>query len=280
MSLAAPSLNLPAWVEGALTKAYPFSIKPDNKMDVKDVFKIHQDTYAGTEFDLSQGLAAGPFGDVVRYEGGAESAGESGPGIQGAFERPLSIYRCIYCYVNQIRKELPDAIGGVTWMGFDRPATSSLLPFHVGVVNLPPWVQRGNPLVFDRDSMWTAFNYTANYATIKYDYMIRDIAALRDKLEAEAFGDQTALEARALKMWEGGDQIGARLLLTKWADAYAQKVLHSWWSLSEQLYIKYNDGYLNTHEELAKPLFYPDGWLKKVGYPDGPTSYKRQAGEH
>lgn len=282
MSLAAPSLNLPAWVEGALTKAYPFSIKPDNKMNVKDVFNIHQDTYAGTEFDLSKGLAAGPFGDVVRYEGGSEStmAEETGPGAKGAFERPLSIYRCIYCYVNQIRKNLPDAIGGVTWMGFDRPATSSLQPFHVGVVNLPPWVQRGDAMVFDRGSMWTAFNYVANYATIKYDYMIQDIAAMRDKLEALAFGDQAALEAKALELWNGGDQMGARLLLTRWADAYAKQVLESWWKLSEDLYIKYNDGYINTREELAKQLFYPDGWLEKVGYPNGPTSYEKRAGEH
>jgi dipeptidase len=32
-SLVSPSLNLPAWVEGAFTKTYPFSIKPDQMVE-------------------------------------------------------------------------------------------------------------------------------------------------------------------------------------------------------------------------------------------------------
>lgn len=281
MSLAAPSSNLPAWVDGPFTTAYPFSIKPDNTMDVRDVFRIHRDTYEGTEFDLSKGLAAGPFGDVVRYEGGAESTmgQEGGPAVHGAFERPLSIYRCIYAYVNQSRKDLPDPIGGVTWIGFDRPATSSLMPFHVGVTDLPASVQQGNALVFDRGSMWTAFNYVANYATIKYSYMIEDIEKRRGKLEAEAFGSQAAVEAEALALWENGDKAGARKLLTDKAESFAEEVLQAWWKLSEDLYIKYNDGYRNTKRKLAQPLFYPGWWLKRVGYENGPTSYEKHPGE-
>ena len=42
-------------------EAFPWSVKPAKKVAVEDVFAIHRDTYNGTVFDLSVGLAAGPF---------------------------------------------------------------------------------------------------------------------------------------------------------------------------------------------------------------------------
>jgi len=101
--LVASSLNLPAWVEGPFARVYPFAVKPDKKMTVSALFAIHQDNYEGTEFDLTKGLAAGPFGNPHRFEGNAESVadkeGKLAP-LAGEFERPLNIYRCVYSYVN------------------------------------------------------------------------------------------------------------------------------------------------------------------------------------
>ena len=72
-SLVAPSLALSPWAEGAFTRAYPFAVTPDKKLSVADIFAIHRDNYEGTEFDLTKGLAAGPFGNPNRFEGNAES---------------------------------------------------------------------------------------------------------------------------------------------------------------------------------------------------------------
>ncbi len=276
LSLAAPSLNLPAWVDGPFTKEYPFSIKPDNKMTVSDVMRIHRDNYEGTEFDLTKGLAAGPFGNPNRFEGGSEGvmAGEKGPAVVGAFERPLNIYRCIYAYVCQARSSLPDPIGGVLWFGSDRPATSVLMPFYAGSGDLPESLQKGSPFVFDRGSMWTAFNYVANYAMLKYSYMYKDIQAAQQKYETQFFGAQPEVEARALELWEAGKQNEAKSLLNEHSQQIAANVLEGWWQLSEQLYITYNDGYYNTPGNLAEPLFYPDWWLKEVGYEQGPLHYE------
>lgn len=278
MSMVAPFLNLPAWVEGPFTKAYPFTIKPDHKLNPQDIFAIHRDNYEGTEFDLTQGLAAGPFNDPNRFEGQAEGMadkeGRLTP-LNGAFERPLNIYRCVYAYVNQSRSWLPDAIGGLTWYGPDRPATAVLLPFHAGVVDLPAPIQKGDALKLERGSLWTAFNYVANYAMLKYSFMIQDIVKVREKYESAAFGETPALEDRALALWRKGDQKGTRKLLTKDADARAQSLLKDWWDLSDLLYIKYNDGFLNTKEGLAQEVFYPAWWLKAVGFENGPTTYEK-----
>ncbi len=279
-SLVAPSLNLSAWVEGPFTQAYPFAIKPDQKLTVDNIFAIHRDNYEGTEFDLTRGLAAGPFGDPNRFEGQAEGMadkeGRLTP-LNGAFERPLNIYRCVFAHVNQSRNWLPDAIGGLTWFGPDRPATAVLMPFYAGATDLAPAIQKGDILKLDRESLWTAFNYVANYAMLKYSYMIRDIQVVRDRFEARAFGNQREVEDQALALWKRGEKNAARRLLTEYADKNVADVLREWWKLSDQLYLKYNDGYLNTTAGVAQAVFYPAWWLKLVGYEDGPTSYGKSA---
>lgn len=277
-SLIAPSLGLQPWVEGADTRAYPFAVKPEHKLSVQDLFAIHRDHYEGTEFDLTRGPAAGPFGNPTRYEGKAET--EPAPDgkktfLKGAFERPIDIYRCTYAYVNQSRAWLPDAIGGVTWFGPDRPSTTVLMPFYAGATTLPASVQRADILQLDRASMWTAFNYVANYAMLKYSYMIQDIRAAGDPYEARAFSNQAALEAKALALWNSGDKQGARKLLTEYSDKLAADVLNDWWKLADNLYIKYTDGYINTKEAIAKQVFYPAAWLKQVGFENGPVDYKK-----
>jgi dipeptidase len=152
------------------------------------------------------------------------------------------------------------------------------MPFYAGATTLPESIQRADILKFERDSMWLAFNYVANYAMLKYSYMIKDIHAARDRFEAGAFGTQPELEARAVALWKQGDKNGARALLTRHSENIAAQVLREWWKLAEHLYIKYNDGYLNTRAGIARSVFYPAWWLKEVGYENGPTSYKKHAG--
>lgn len=278
LSLVAPSLGLPAWVEGPFTRVYPFTIKPDQKLTVENIFSIHRDNYEGTEFDLTVGLAAGPFGNPNRFEGKAEAEadkeGRLTP-LSGAFERPLNIYRCVYAYVNQSRNWLPDPIGGLTWFGPDRPATSVLMPFYIGAGEPPASMQKADLLKFDRGSMWTAFNYTANYVMIKYRYMIRDLNAVRNRFEARAFGKQAQIEEKALALWKNGDREDATQVLAEYSGEYTEQVLNAWWKLTEQLYVKYNDGYLNTKSGIAQEVFYPTWWLKKVGFENGPVSYQK-----
>lgn len=280
LSLVAPSLKLPAWVEGPNTRAYPFAVKPDHKLNVADLIEIHRDTYQGTEFDMSKGLAAGPFGNPIRYEGKAEALADADgklTPLTGAFERPISIYRTVFTYVNQSRSWLPNAVGGVVWLGPDRAANSLFMPFYAGATGLPASIQKADILRLDRGSLWTAFNYVDNYATLNYARMSQDIDATRDSFEARFFGEQAELEAQAKTQLDKGLTLQARLLLTQRSEANAAAVLKEWWALSEKLYVKYNDGYLNTKNGVAQPLFYPSEWLKKVGYEQGPASYEKPA---
>ncbi len=125
--------------------------------------------------------------------------------------------------------------------------------------------------------MWTAFNYVANYAMLKYSYMIKDIRVEQGRFEARSFGGQQEVEARSLALWNDKDEQGARRLLTGYITSLADELLAAWWQLAEHLYITYNDGYINTGEAIGQPVFYPSWWLKAVGYQNGPQSYEKPA---
>ena len=61
-------------------------------------------------------------------------------------------------------------------------------------------------------------------------------------------------------------------MLTKAFSDNAASVVARWWKLFDVLLFKYADGWLNEPGNLGQALSYPDWWLKKVGYQNGPPS--------
>jgi len=281
-----PDLKLSPWVEDGYTRAYPFSIKPKNKLSVADVMSLYRDYYQDTEFDMSKGLSGGPFGDPVRFTGpydpaqnvptsgayGSASTGKD-PTLQGAFERPVSIFYCGFAYVCQARGWMPSNIGGVMWLGFDAPLTTVFMPFYAGMTQLPSSVQTGDTSVFDRKSMFWAFNYVSNYLAIKFDYMIKDVQSAQREIEGKAFAMQPAVESAALQL-NSIDPKLANEYLTNYCVDNASRVLAKWWALSDTLIQKYADGYVND-PSIGTKIGYPAWWRKDVGFQNGPTSYKK-----
>lgn len=278
LTKAKPSANLPIWVENGYTKEYPFAIIPDCKLTVGDIANIYRDHYEGTEFDLTRGKGAGPWGDPTRYENNPDQGNAFELNVntpRGAWERPISIYRCGMMWINQARTGMTDAVGGVSWVGLDRPAANCLLPFYCGVTDLPACVQKMNLTDFSTDSAWWAFNFVANFATIKYSYMMQDLQELRSKLEAAAF-ERIANTSRE----EGGcPSKRADLTVdeaTKYCNDNAEFVLKAWWRLAQQMIVKYNDGCRTSSSSPMQKIDYHETWLRDAGYYQGPTSYNKQ----
>jgi len=74
----APSQEKSPWVDNGFTKEYPFSIKPDKKLSLRDVMDLYRDYYQDTEFDQSKGITAGPFECPYRYTGPMDAGGDIG----------------------------------------------------------------------------------------------------------------------------------------------------------------------------------------------------------
>ncbi len=292
-----PALNLPAWVKDGYTDAYPFSIKPEKPLALEDVMGLHRDHYEGTEFDMTKGLAAGPFGnpnhyyhyksegDPWGYDNASSNLNVLNPDLWGAFERPVSVYYCGYVYVCQARQDMPDAVGGVLWFGFDQPSSTCFVPFYAGGAGLPRAYEYGTTASFDKDFAFWAFNAVANLACLKYSHIIKDIEAKQKELEGMAIASQGEIEKRALELLEQDPQKASGYLAGR-SECLADTVLAEWWALFYSLLHKYSDGFINTLTKRdgdgimvndAQGVGYPLWWRNKVGYAQGPTSYEEHS---
>lgn len=253
LSLLAPSLNLDPWLE-----RYPYSVKPDKKITVQDIIAINRDQYQGTEFDLTKGLAAGPFGNPNRYP----TPGDQNPEGSSGWERAISLFRTNYSTVVVARKDMPNWIGALTWFAYDAPHSSCYFPIYSGVTELPESFKKGmrggSYDVFSRESAWWAFNFVSNWADLKFSYMIEDIKAVRDPLEAEFFAVQPSIEKTAIELYKK-DPVLAQNFLTTYTNSCAIRVTDAYWKLASQLVGRYADGYV-----------YGDDTYKRdsVGYPN------------
>ena len=277
-SLIAPSKGFSPWVEDGFTEAYPFSVRPDAKLDVRDVMALHRDHYEGTEFDLTRGVAAGPFGYPDRFYGPYDGAGDVGDPsrkLDGAWERPLSVTYCGYAFVAQARSWLPDEVGGLLWLGLDKPSDTVFIPYHAGLTGLPQSVEVVDTARFSRESAWWAFNFLSNYSGLKYNYMHAEIVDLREELEKGFLRDLAVAERRALALL-AVDAAKARAYLTELARRNTADTLARWWGLADHLIVKYNDGLLNEEGKMGQPLGYPRDWLQTTSWPTGPTTYERR----
>ena len=276
-SKLAPSMKLSPWVKDGFTKKFPFSIKPDKKLSVEDVITLYRDHYQGTEFDQTKGMTAGPFGNPYRYPGKMDAGNDTGKltGHKGAWERPLSIYRAGYTYVAQARDWLPDVIGGIFWFAPDEAMSSVITPFYVGANDpVPKPYYTGFSDKFNQESVWWAFNFVANWAGLKYSYIIKDIKEKQSELETLAIEGTKKIEKRALETYKT-DINQTKVMLAAFSRHNAMNVYNTWWKLAWKLVAKYSDGYVNEPGKMAQEVGYPDAWYKKSEWKNGPTQYER-----
>jgi dipeptidase len=258
---AAPSLDLAVdysrGTPGA--KPYPLWIKADRKLSVQDVMALMRDHYEGTPLDMTKGVDAGPFGSPMRVRPMTFQVG----GATYSWERPISTQQTGCSFVANSRSFLPDAVGGVLWYGLDDTYTSCYFPLYAGITAVPPSYGVGSLQKFSWDSAWWVFNLVANYAQLKFSYMVKDIQAVQQELEGNFFALQPAIEKTALEMMKA-DPDRARRFLTDYCVSAGEGVTRRWKELAEALFTKYNDGYVKDENGRPQELGYPEAWLQDV----------------
>ncbi len=254
---AAPSQNFSPDYHRAVpgAKPYPLYIKPDKKLSLQDVFSLIRDHYEGTPFDMTKGIAAGPFGNPYR----------SGPlqwevnGKKYSWERTISTPQTAYVYVAQVRKNIPDNMA-LMWYGFDDTYTNCFFPFYIMSEKVPEAYAKGDFNKFDFKSMWWTFNFVSNFAKVCYQPMVKDIKKVQYELESKFIKEQDSIEKTALNR-QGAERIKT---LTEFSIKCANTVHDRWVELAGYLVMKYNDGYKKDEKNRVHSLPYPEEWLKKV----------------
>lgn len=258
---AAPSLNLaPDYhrsVEGA--EPYPLYIKPDKKLALADVFSLMRDHYEGTDFDMTRGVDAGPYGTPNRNRPMDWQVDEA----DYVWERPISTQQTGFTFVSQSRSWLPDPIGGCYWYAVDDTYFCCYIPLYCCIDELPPAYTTGSLDAFTWDSAWWVFNFVANYANLRYSDMRGDIQAVQAELEGHLLALQPAIEKTALELHRTNPDL-MRRYLTDYSVTHGELVVKRWRQLGELLIRKYNDGYVQTSPGRAEEQGYPPEWLARV----------------
>lgn len=243
----APSLNLNKdyWraVKGA--EPYPLFIKPDKKLTVEDVIDLMRDHFEGTEWDMTKGLAAGPFGCPYRWK--SLSWKIEGDTNHYGWNRPISTQQTAFAFVAQSRAYLPKEIGGVFWYGVDDNYSNVYVPLYTSMQEAPECFTVGSNKELNLNSAFWIFNLVANIAYSKYSFVIKDIQKEQKSLESYFHKNQADVEKAAMELYKMNKKLAVDYL-SDYSIEQSKKTMKKWTELWKKLVVKYNDGYINDIE--------------------------------
>lgn len=251
------STNYCRGVKGA--SRYPLYIKPDKKLSFKDVTNIIRDHYEGTDFDMTKGIQAGPFGNPNRVRPLTYKVNN----VEYSWERAISTYNTAFSFIAQMRNWLPNDIGGIVWFGEDDTYSTCYLPMYVGINKVPKAYSIGDINKFSWKSAWWVFNFAANYANIRYSDMIKDIRHLQQKKENLYISQIDSIDNIAKNLLKSSKE-KSNEFLTDFVVNSGDRLILDWINLGESLITKYNDGYVKNEKNKIKQTGYPQEWYNKV----------------
>ena len=235
LSRVAPSLNLDPNGEN-----FPFSVKAEKTLTIKDVLDIFRDTYQGTPYDMTRTLTE------VNREGKASISPVANPFMNRDWlgllkvppERTICCKAATYLQITQSRSWLPDPIGGVVWLGYDNPATTPHTPFYCGITRMPASYMVDGRTRFQRDSAWWAFRTVSQLALFRWQSMSQTIAKVWSAIEEKAFADQAKIEEEALALYKQNPAKAAEFL-TAYCVKTAEDAVAAYWKLHDDLWGSY-----------------------------------------
>jgi len=229
---------------------FPFSVKPDAKLSVRDVMALTRDKSQGTVFDPVRGLRGGPFKNPNYYKG----------------TRLISVPNVEYTTLTQCRSWLPDPVGGIVWVALGTQDTSCYIPFYAGATEIPKSFGIGDHFVLNRDSARWAFDYVDFHVQTAYNAAIEDVKAARKTWEDGALDRVPEIDARAAELYKKNPKEAVHFL-TDFSLSNATSVVGAWWKLGDDLWVKYNHLGLYNAEKRSSgriPTANPEWWNRAV----------------
>ncbi len=237
---------------------FPFSIKPDKKISLKDVMSLTRDKYRGTHFDPSQGIKSGPFNNPNIFQGfRINDKRYNSP-------RCISVNSVEYTTITVCRSWLPNPIGGVVWLSLGAQDTSCYMPLYAGINELPGSFRIGDHWEFNRHSARWAFDYVDFHTQVVYSHAIEDVKKEQLFWEDGAIERAPLIEETAYKLYEE-DSLQARQFLTDYSISNALRVIEAWWDLGDKLLVKYNHFRIyNPEKRSVRRLSYTEEWKNSL----------------
>lgn len=251
------------YVKGETAERMPLWIKPAFKISAQNVKEYMRDQYESTEFDMSKGVCAGPFGSKLRHSPLSFKVDS----VEYMHERPVATQQTGFTFVAQMRNWLPGYIGGILWFGVDDAASNIYVPMYCGINSIPECYNQNNGslLEYSPTSAFWIYNAVANFAYGKYSFMMQDIKKVQSHWE----NDFNILVPAVDKTAAGMNEADARAYLTDFSNSQAENSTAAWKKLGEYLLVKYMDGNIKKEKDgkfLQNEHHIPPGIIR-AGYP-------------
>ncbi len=221
---------------------YPFSVKPEKKLSVKDVIDFQRSVFEGTIYDMTADFDW----FVPDKDSGMKKSPLATPFPTRDMRELLDIqYRRMvsrggYGMVAQLRNWLPDHIGGIYWFYVDNQHVSTYVPIYAGVTDVHPAYKEYDPDKFSESSVRWLVDFVDNLLYLKWQHAIKDLREKRDPLEQEFFDRIAEIDEKALELYEK-DPEKARALLTEFTIDNMEKVVQLYREMRELLITKYTN---------------------------------------
>ena len=221
----------------------PFSVKPDNKVDVREVMALYRETYEGTDFDVTKNVKMAraanrqhPADTIVSPLANPWLTGNMqntlntiAPGTI-EFRRTVAVAWCAYSHITQLRSWLPDEVGGVCWPSLDNPGQSPRIPVFSGTTALPKAYETCGQKQYVPDCALWQFRRANKLATLSW------------QTTKEGFNQEILrLENLALDGLPG--TCSSPAVLNAFTEYIYQESVRTWKSLEEKYWLQFGLGF-------------------------------------
>jgi len=229
---------------------YPFSIRPEEKISVRDVMAFQRSVFEGTIYDMTsqpQWLVAGRdeegnfSGEFVRSPLATPFPGRDlRELLKLTYRRPVARHRGHSGMIAQLRGWLPDPVGGVYWIFVDNPYVGPYVPMYAGNLSVHESYRLYDPEQYDERSARWAFDFVDNLLNLKFQQAIEDVRAVRGPFEQAMFDRQDEIEREALWLLKQDPQ-KAREFLTAYSNGLMEQATALYLQLRNELIVKYTN---------------------------------------
>jgi len=248
-----------------LKNRMPLWIKPDRKLELKDVISMMRDYYQGTPMDMSKDVGAGPYGCTVRWRPLEWQV----DGVTYFNERAISTQQTGFSFVAQCRSWLPDPIGGILWFGVDDTYFTVYTPMYCGITKVPEGyaVGNGDMMTFSENAAFWVFNQVSNFMYTRTSQMIDDFQAKQKELEEKFMNETQKIDIEAADLYKT-DPVAAVNLLTEYSVFSGNYTVREWKELYKFLFTKYMDGNIKVKQPVPQGYSRVNPKVSQPGYPE------------
>ena len=248
-----------------LKERMPLWIRPDKKLDLKDVMSMMRDYYQNTPMDMSQDPGAGPYGSTVRWRPMTWVVDS----VTYFNERAISTQQTGFSFVAQSRSWLPDPVGGILWFGVDDTYFTVYSPMYCGITRVPESyaVGNGDMMTFSDNAGFWVFNQVTNFAYTRTSVMIGDLQAKQKELEEGYITETFKIDNEASELYKN-DPVAAAEYLTDYSVNAGDKTVKEWKELYKFLFTKYMDGNVKVKQPVPKGYNRVNPKISQPGYGD------------